>query len=84
MEVTQGPCKENQKSLVNAKVVDSSREFLNLLSSNDNLPVLGFVPNDENAAEGEDDLMDVMDEFLSKISVILLSLLEGEEDHEIC
>ena len=29
-------------------------------------------------------MMDVMDEFLSKISVILLSLLEGEEDIEIC
>jgi len=25
-----------------------------------------------------------MDEFLSKISVVLLSLLEGEEDVEIC
>ena len=28
--------------------------------------------------------MDSMDEYLSKISVILLSLLEGEEDSEIC
>ena len=70
--------------MVNAKVVDSSREFISLLSNKDNLGPLGFVKKEEDAAEDEDDILDSMDEFLSKISVILLSLLEGEEDFEIC
>jgi hypothetical protein len=70
---------------VNAKVVDSSREFISLLSSKDNLLPLGFVRKaDDSPDDDEEDMMDVMDEYLSKISVILLSLLEGEEDIEIC
>ena len=70
---------------MNAKVVDSSREFISLLSTKDNLLPLGFVRKaDDSPDDDEEDMMDVMDEFLSKISVILLSLLEGEEDIEIC
>jgi hypothetical protein len=70
---------------VNAKVVDSSREFISLLSSKDNLLPLGFVRKpDDSPDDEEEDMLDVMDEYLSKISVILLSLLEGEEDIEIC
>ena len=70
---------------MNAKVVDSSREFISLLSSKDNLLPLGFVRKaDDSPDDDEEDMMDVMDEYLSKISVILLSLLEGEEDIEIC
>lgn len=85
VELIQGPCKENQRSFVNAKVVDSSREFISLLASKDNLLPLGFVRKpDDSPDDEEEDMMDVMDEFLSKISVILLSLLEGEEDTEIC
>lgn len=85
VELIQGPCKENQRSFVNAKVVDSSREFISLLSLKDNLPALGFVRKpDDSPDDEEEDMLDVMDEFLSKISVILLSLLEGEEDIEIC
>lgn len=46
---------------------------------------LGFVPKSEDSLDDEeDDILDSMDEYLSKISVILLSLLEGEEDTEIC
>ena len=85
VELIQGPCKENQRSLVNAKVVDSSREFISLLSTKDNLLPLGFVRKaDDTPDDDEEDIMEVMDEYLSKISVILLSLLEGEEDIEIC
>ena len=85
VELIQGPCKENQRSLVNAKVVDSSREFISLLSTKDNLLPLGFVRKADDAPDDdEEDIMEVMDEYLSKISVILLSLLEGEEDIEIC
>lgn len=85
VELVQGPCKENQRSLVNAKVVDSSREFISLLSTKDNLLPLGFVRKaDDTPDDDEEDIMEVMDEYLSKISVILLSLLEGEEDIEIC
>jgi hypothetical protein len=54
-----------------------------LLASKDNLLPLGFVRKPDDSPD-EEDMMDVMDEFLSKISVILLSLLEGEEDTEIC
>lgn len=69
---------------MNAKVVDSSREFISLLSNKDNLVALGFVRKSEDSPEDEEDIMNVMDEYLSKISVILLSLLEGAEDVEIC
>lgn len=85
VEVIQGPCKENQRTLVNAKILDSCREFINMLSKADNLKPLGFIPKDEEIplAEGEDDIMEVLDEFISKIATMLVSLLEGEQDIEI-
>ena len=55
-----------------------------MLSTKDNLVPLGFVSKSDDSPEDEDDVLDSMDEYLSKISVILLSLLEGEEDTEIC
>lgn len=46
IEVIQGPCKENQRSLVNAKILDTCREMINLLSKQENLKALGFLPKD--------------------------------------
>ena len=44
---------------------------------------MGFVPLDEDAEEDEDDLIEVLDEFIQKIATMVNSLLEGEEDIEI-
>lgn len=44
---------------------------------------LGFVAKSEDALEGEEDMLEVLDEFISKIATMLVSLLEGEQDLEI-
>lgn len=71
--------------MVGAKILDSCREFINMLSKAENLKPLGFIPKDDEIPliEGEDDIMEVLDEFISKIATMLVSLLEGEQDLEI-
>ena len=56
-----------------------------MLAKADNLKPLGFTPKDDDIplAEDEDDIMEVLDEFISKIATMLVSLLEGEQDIEI-
>ena len=41
-EMIQGPCKENQKSLVNVKIIDSAREYIAGFSSLDEVQHLGY------------------------------------------
>ena len=55
-----------------------------MLSKRENLEPLGFVPKDlEIASEDDEDILEVLDEFISKIATMLVSLLEGEQDIEI-
>ena len=44
---------------------------------------LGFVAKSDDALEDEEDMLEVLDEFISKIATMLVSLLEGEQDIEI-
>lgn len=78
IECVQGPCKENQRALVNNKILDSSREFISDLGKRNELSYLGFRAPDPDVDTTEEDLMIFLDEFISKISTMLLSLLEGE------
>ena len=54
-----------------------------MLSKKDNLTPLGFIPKEDDAPEDDDDIMEDLDGFISKIAVLLCSLLEGERDIEI-
>ena len=80
IEVVQGPCKENQRTLVIYKILDSSRELVNALLKSENLAKLGFTSDNE---EENDELQGQIDDFISKIATMLVSLLEGETDFEI-
>ena len=72
IEVIQGPCNGNQASLIEAKIIDSSRDFIaGFEKPNDILP-LGF-------SEEEEDIESI-GEFKSKVVTLLLSLLEGDTD----
>jgi hypothetical protein len=73
-EIIQGPCKQNQRSLVNSKIIDSSREYISGFSSLGEVHHLGF--EDEEA-------MDEIGQFKCSIITMLTSLLEGEIDMEI-
>lgn len=44
---------------------------------------LGFVPKEDDAPEDDPDYLEMMDEYISKLSTMILSLLEGEQDNEI-
>ena len=44
---------------------------------------LGFVAKSDDALEDDEDMLVVLDEFISKIATMLVSLLEGEQDLEI-
>jgi len=54
-----------------------------MLSKTDNLGPLGFEPPGEDEAEEDEDIMAVLDSFISKIATLLVALLEGELDIEI-
>jgi len=73
-ESIQGPCKLNQKALVNAKILDSSREYIANFEKPNEIEHLGF--NTEEEIEG-------IGELKGKIVTLLTSLLEGEIDMDI-
>jgi hypothetical protein len=73
-ESIQGPCKLNQKALVNAKILDSSREYIANFEKPNEIEHLGF--NSEEEIEG-------IGELKGKIVTLLTSLLEGEIDMDI-
>lgn len=70
----QGPCKQNQISLVNSKIIDSSREYIAGFEKESELLHIGF--------ESEEDI-DSIGEFKKSVITLLTSLLEGEVDMEI-
>lgn len=82
-ESVQGPCKENQHTLTQAKILDSSREFIANFDDKGQVGALGFAALGESDDEDEDDPIEVLDEFIQKIATMVVSLLEGEEDIEI-
>lgn len=69
----------NQMTLTQAKILDSSREFIANFDDKSQVGALGF----DGEEEDEDDLIEVLDEFIQKIATMIISLLEGEEDIEI-
>ena len=78
-EAIQGPCKKNQLDMCDAKILDSSREYIsNYGFELENCKHLGFVPPEDD--DEEESVLDSLDEFISKIATMLTSLLEGEED----
>ena len=74
-EVTQGPCRDNQRELSQPKLIDNCRDLLTSLSTKTDKEVRGFDP--------EDDLSDDISELKSKTASFLLSLLEGDVDYDI-
>lgn len=70
----QGPCKQNQRSLVNSKIIDSSREYISGFSTLGEIAHLGFE---------DEDALDEIGNFKQSIITLLTSLLEGEIDMEI-
>jgi hypothetical protein len=70
-EVVQGPCRENQRSLSQAKIIDNGRDLLTCLKSKTELVTRGFE-DDPHAEE--------IGELKSKTVNFLLSLLEGDAD----
>jgi hypothetical protein len=50
-----------------------------MFSKRENLEPLGFIPKDaELATDDDEDILEILDEFISKIATMLVSLLEGE------
>ena len=74
IESIQGPCKLNQRSLVESKIIDSSREYISGFEKESDLRHIGFISNED---------IDSIGEFKYKIVTLLTSLLEGEIDMEI-
>lgn len=70
VEVIQGPCPGNQIALIQAKIIDSSRDFIAGFDTAEDLLPIGFT---------EDDFANIS-EFKSGFVTLLLSLLEGDLD----
>lgn len=73
VEVIQGPCKDNQRSLVSSKAIDNCRDILNQGNSDRELKLKGFT----------DDKISMVDELKQKAVKLLLSIIEGPIDAEI-
>ena len=72
IELIQGPCSGNQKALISAKIIDSSRDFIAGFEKPQEFLPLGFTEEEED--------IDKISEFKSKFVTLLLSLLEGDLD----
>ena len=73
VEVIQGPCKDNQRSLVSSKAIDNCRDILNHGNSERELKLKGFT----------DDKVSMVDELKQKAVKLLLSITEGPIDANI-
>lgn len=73
-ELIQGPCRENQISLVDSKILDCAREYISSFTKEQELVPLGF--------ESEEDI-DSVGALKSNIITLLTSLLEGEVNMDI-
>ena len=73
IELVQGPCRENQRALIGAKIIDYSRDFIVGFKKRDELRMLGFNPDNPEGLET----------IKHKLVQLLLSLLEGDVDQDI-
>lgn len=74
----QGPCRENQRTMIHSKVMDYTRDFLFIYDER-NIEVLadrGFDMTDQ------DDIEEV-NEIKASMVTMMLSLLEGAPDQDI-
>jgi hypothetical protein len=72
-EMIQGPCRENQVSLIGAKVIDNCRDLISNFIREEDLAIRGFD------ASNDDDV----DELKQKAAKLLLSCIEGAPDKNI-
>lgn len=73
IELIQGPCKENQRTLVSSKVIDNCRDLISQGGSEREMKIKGF--------QGEK--VALLDGLKSKSVKLLLSIIEGPIDQEI-
>ena len=74
VEFVQGPCRPNQKTLVDTKVIDCCRDLLSQGSSNtDDMANKGFVG----------DRKSLLDQLKMNAVMLLLSIIEGTVDEKI-
>ena len=73
IELIQGPCKENQRTLVTSKVIDNCRDLISQGGQERELRSKGFV--------GEK--LELLDGLKQKAVKLLLSIIEGPIDNEI-
>jgi hypothetical protein len=79
IEFIQGPCRENQRALISAKIIDNCRNFLldfQITNNEADLISRGFDLED-------DDHLESINETKQGIVTLLLSLLEGTPDSDI-
>ena len=67
--------------MLHQKILDSSREFIQEFDNKEAHNHLGFISVDGD--DDDDDPLEKLDEFISKIATMLVSLLEGKEDLQI-
>lgn len=70
IELIQGPCKDNQRTLVSSKVIDNCRDLISQGSSDRELKIKGFVG----------DKLALLNGLKSKSVKLLLSIIEGPID----
>lgn len=73
IELIQGPCKENQRTLVTSKVIDNCRDLISQGSADRELKIKGFI----------NEKVELLDGLKQKSVKLLLSIIEGPIDNEI-
>lgn len=81
MESIQGPCRENQTQMMNSKVLDFCKDFMNDINSGDDLRSKGFYADKEDKARIDKD-EEILDDLFTNTIQFLLSLMEGNSNKE--
>lgn len=87
MEAIQGPCEENQKQMMNSKVLDFCKDFMNDINSGKDLKSKGFtilhrgekIEDSKILKKSEHD-HEILDDLFTNTIQFLLSLMEGNSD----
>jgi hypothetical protein len=74
-EFIQGPCAENQKTLINGKVIDNCRDLISSFNTKKEILSKGFEMKEED--------LDEIDELKRNAVTLLLSLIEGAADFDV-
>ena len=84
IEAVQGPCRGNQKQMIDSKVLNYCKDFLNDLNSNaSSLKMKGFYIDKSDNKEVKEEHTDMLNSLFANTIKLLLSIQESNKNTEV-